>query len=116
MGHYGLLQVPDLLTGSFALRPDEVFIVANQFLVVANELLMTLEPFLRKALVLANTIIDALELSMHSCGSLLAASVSFPIRYMAVAARPMTAMINAARPAVAVIAAASISGVITLVA
>ena len=79
MGHYGLLQVPDLLTSSFALRPDEVFIVANKLFIVANQFLVVAEPgfstFLnaseslaRKLFPLTYTLMYPLEFGVHLSG------------------------------------------------
>jgi hypothetical protein len=80
MGHYGLLQVPDLLTGSFALRPDEVFIVADHIFAMAepcihdffgatepffHDFFKTLKPSPIKLFALTDTFMNALEFSVH---------------------------------------------------
>ena len=58
VGHYGLLKVPDLLTSSFCLYPDQFFDMPDELLVVVKLLLV-------EVFVLVNAVTQPLQLYLH---------------------------------------------------
>ena len=75
MGHYGLVKVPDLLAGSFALGTNEFLVVADKLLVVANQFLVAAKALISEVFILSNAVVnalnlnaDALEFALHFIG------------------------------------------------